>query len=426
MQDFLAASLLALAMTGIVSGQTAVSHANVPALEFKHPVRQTSSAWFVDYVQYAGEPAFRIRVHHYHGWCNGQLFITSTRVAYVPQFTPGSNDGVIIERALIAAATPRYAGYEIAIPQKTYAFAFLSEHDTPNVAGEPDGREELLNFVGLALSDFAAAQRKFLAALTGSTDADDGALQFAATPVVKILDPPGVTNNATADGSVPAQRVLGIAAAAKGIKAVTVNGTPATLTRLSPAIVQFTSSNLLLKEPGENPVLVAATARDDSATEFAFNLLRPDVRIIQPEAGGRISDPTVKIRGLIVGVQNLQRVDLGGKILAVSKQTDGTFVFESASIPVVMGVNHIPGFVVRADGERQLFWATVWRVPPGPPPLTLQRIEGALQADVTSGRLASLVDQNGVDFELTPEIEKRLRSIGANKTLIEAITNAKK
>jgi hypothetical protein len=424
MQKCLAISLLALASTFSLSGQTATSHKDLPALKFNHQVKQTSSSWFVDYVQYAGEPAFRIRVHHYHKWCNGYLFVTPTRVAYVPQFTPAVNDGVMISRGDIAGVTPRYSGYNISIANKTYAFAFLSDPDMYFAEGKSDGRTELLNFVGLALSDFGAAQRQFLMLLAGSGAEANGAPRLTAAPIVKILNPSDAINLATVDASAPAQRVLGIAAASGGIKAVTVNGVPAALLPLSPQIVQFTSSNLLLKNLGANPVSVVATSGDDSATQVVFSLIQPGVRITEPELDGKNSDPTVTIRGLIVGMRNLQRVDLGGKNLAVTKQLDGTFAFAAVNVPVSIGANYIPGFVVRPDGERELFWATVWRVPPGPPPLSFERIEGALKADVTNGRLASLIEQYGVDFELTPQAERYLRSIGANKTLIDAIANA--
>jgi hypothetical protein len=91
-----------------------------------------------------------------------------------------------------------------------------------------------------------------------------------------------------------------------------------------------------------------------------------------------------------------------------------------------MGVNCIPGFLVRSNGERDVFWATVRRVPPGPPPLSLARIAGALRADVTNGRLIDLVNENGVDFQMTPETENQLRSLGANKALLDAITDSQK
>lgn len=423
MRKIMAPSLLALAMTVSVCGQTSISHADVPALKFKHQIRQRYSSWFVDYVQYDGEPAFRIRVHHYHKWCNGYLFLTPTRVAYVPQFTPSVNDSVAIARQDIVGTTPRYAGYEISIQNTTYAFAFLSDPDTAFAAGESDGRTDLLKFVSLALSDFAAAQRSFLTSIAGG-DPGSTTPRFTMEPIIKVLNPVGAINNATVDASAPTQSVLGIAAAAGGIKAVTVNGAPANLIPLSPDIVQFKSADLFLKDA--NTVSIAATGGDNSVTQVAFNLIRPGVRITQPAVVGKIVDPAVTIRGLVIGIHNFERIDLAGKNLAVSKQPDGTFAFESASVPLNMGLNCIPGFLVRANGDRELFWATVLRVPPGPPPLSLDRIEGALRADVTNGRLINLVNENGVDFQLTPEIERHLRSLGATKTLIDAINNSLK
>lgn len=438
MRRILAITLLALAAAVSFSGQTAVSHAYVPALKFKHQVRQRYSSWFVDYVQNNGEPAFRLRVHHYHTWCNGYLFITPTRVAYMPELTPSVNDSFTIERSDIVRTVPRYAGYQISKSDKTYAFAFLSESDEAFVSGESEGRNDLLAFVALTLSDFATAQRQFLSALAGSGADAKGAdaeavTQFSAAPLIRVLSPAGATHNATMEAGAPKQSILGIAAAASGIKAVTVNGTPATLTPLSPQIVQFVSSGLSPKDLGTIPVLVAAAAADSSVTQVTVNIACPGVRITQPAAGGKTTDPAVTIRGLVVGMPHVEHVYLAGKKLPVSKQPDGTFAFESANVPVEIGANYIPGFVARADGEDELFSATVWRTttepeppPPGPPRLTFERIKGALQADVTNSRLISLVDEYGVDFDLTPEMEKFLRSHGANKALIDAISNSQK
>jgi hypothetical protein len=423
----LALSLLAAGMSASLFGETAIAHGNAPALKFKHEVRQRHSSWYVDYVQFNGEPAFRVRVHHYHRWCNGYLYLTATRVAYVPQFTPSVNDGILIARPDIVDVKPRFSGYEISTQGKTYDFAFLSEPDAAFESGESEGRTDLLNFVGLALSDFAAAHRQFARSIVGSSSQDSsGATHFAAKPVIRILNSGAVINNTTLDAGLHAERVLGIAAAAGGIKAVTVNGAPATLVPISPEVVQFTGSELLLKDTGPSTVSISASSGDNAIAQIQFNLIRPAVRITQPVADGKVVAPTATLRGLVIGVNDLERVDLGGKNLALSKQLDGTFAFESASVPVNMGVNCIPGFLVRSNGERDVFWATVRRVPPGPPPLSLARIAGALRADVTNGRLIDLVNENGVDFQMTPETENQLRSLGANKALLDAITDSQK
>ncbi len=65
--------------------------------------------------------------------------------------------------------------------------------------------------------------------------------------------------------------------------------------------------------------------------------------------------------------------------------------------------------------------------PAGPPPFTAADVTEMLQGKMSPKRVASLVEERGVDFELTPDLEKRLRGMGATSDLLLAIaTNRKK
>jgi formylglycine-generating enzyme required for sulfatase activity len=55
------------------------------------------------------------------------------------------------------------------------------------------------------------------------------------------------------------------------------------------------------------------------------------------------------------------------------------------------------------------------------PPFTKAKIIKGLELGVTNKRMAALVNERGVDFSLTSEIEKELRQAGAGEELIEAI-----
>jgi len=87
-----------------------------------------------------------------------------------------------------------------------------------------------------------------------------------------------------------------------------------------------------------------------------------------------------------------------------------------------MGSNTITGFTALTNGQRSTFDLAVLRVPPVPP-LTIQTIERALKGSVSPVRIEALVNDQGVDFELTPEVEKRLQAEGATKSLLEAIAD---
>jgi hypothetical protein len=166
---------------------------------------------------------------------------------------------------------------------------------------------------------------------------------------------------------------------------------------------------------------VIATANNGDATQVAFSTITPEIRITDPEAGTAVGDETARIHGMIVGMSNVQAVHLAGQTVPPSKSPDGAFDFTLLKVPVNMGLNVLPGYVTLSDGRRETFSATVLRTPPAPPPYTFEQIEGGLQQGLTNARWIALVKQSGVDFSLTPELERRLRKAGANQTLLEAI-----
>lgn len=64
--------------------------------------------------------------------------------------------------------------------------------------------------------------------------------------------------------------------------------------------------------------------------------------------------------------------------------------------------------------------------PAGPKPLTLSEIEEALSGGIAAARVTNLVSEYGVDFPLTDDAERRLRTAGADDTLLLAIAKGKK
>src|SRR5438105_14563871 len=65
------------------------------------------------------------------------------------------------------------------------------------------------------------------------------------------------------------------------------------------------------------------------------------------------------------------------------------------------------------------------RTPNASRPLSAADVEHGLKAAVPNARMAALVKQYGVDFELTNSLEKELRSAGANDSLILQIGHSR-
>jgi len=62
----------------------------------------------------------------------------------------------------------------------------------------------------------------------------------------------------------------------------------------------------------------------------------------------------------------------------------------------------------------------------GPPPFQASDVTEMLQGKMSPKRIASLTQERGVDFELNPDLEKRLRGLGATSDLLLAIATNKK
>lgn len=64
--------------------------------------------------------------------------------------------------------------------------------------------------------------------------------------------------------------------------------------------------------------------------------------------------------------------------------------------------------------------------PTGPPPFTESDVNEMLEGKMSSKRIATLVEERGVDFALSPDLEKHLRAIGGTSDLLLAIAEHKK
>ena len=247
----------------------------------------------------------------------------------------------------------------------------------------------------------------------------------AAPPTISMLEPAGAEEGRTVSAYDPTLHVRGIASQASGIAFVSVNGQTAFFKPLAPQTVEFDLRDLPLGT-GMSAVVVVATGTDKSVSQMTFKVTRPEVRVLEPSSGAALPDAAVKVRGLAVGFQEVDKVDVAGQSATVRRRDDGSVEFEAASVPLAISPNALQGYVLTRSGVRQNFRLDLKRLPPpGPPAFTLAEVEKAL-ADLPKKRVAEMVEQYGVDFELTDEAEKRLRDAGADTNLLLAIAKAKK
>lgn len=132
----------------------------------------------------------------------------------------------------------------------------------------------------------------------------------------------------------------------------------------------------------------------------------------------------------------------GGAVLYVNNQprgrtgSDGTLLLDSLEPGRYRLRLHREGYqdwvsVVQLDrGEEKRVETTLSPVarpkPPGPPALSLDDVLTLLAAGVTPVRMATLVKERGVSFQLTDEAQQKLRLAGATDELLMEIAKAKK
>jgi len=247
----------------------------------------------------------------------------------------------------------------------------------------------------------------------------------APPPTISMLEPAGAEEGKTVSAYDSTLHLRGIASQASGIASVSVNGQSAFFKPLAPQTVEFDLRDLPLSS-GTSAVVVVATATDKSVGQMTFKVSRSEVRVLEPGAGSETTDAAVKVRGLASGFADVDKVEVAGRTATLQRRADGTVEFEAANVPLTLGPNALQGYVLTRGGMRQSFSLNLKRnPPPGPPALTLAEVENAL-ANLPKKRVAEMVEQYGVDFELTDETEKRLRDAGADANLLLVLVKAHK
>lgn len=380
----------------------------------------------------APTPTIRLNVAHMHTFtgCGGYLYVTADTIRY-EVVGPSQDKGHSFE---LRRSELRVAGQWTIWGQQT-GFAELKFHGAGTYHFghvrkswiEHAGTARLSARDLLSYMDIVNAINGFDDVLATLEARAERLKPKAAAPpsVISMLEPAGAEAGRFLEVRGATLHLRGVASHASGIASVTVNGQLAYLKPLAPQTVEFDLRELPLNA-GATPVVIAVAATDNSQAQMIFTANRAEVRLLEPAANSQTTDPTVRVRGLVLGMREVDRVEIAG--LAAALRPAGSDVeFEAAAVPVKEGVNTLRGFVVSRSGAREEFAVEVKRVPkPGPAPLTRAEILEALNKGVPAPRLSSLVGQFGVDFALTDEAEQTLRAAGADANLLLAIAKNKR
>jgi hypothetical protein len=414
--QFTTAALLIL-VARLSTAQVPIVHDGELALGFAHERAGQTSTWFVDYVQHAGEPAFRIPVHHFHADCSGYLYIGKTKLSYDPAFAPAQKDGFDVRRSDLKSAAPRYSGFSFTLADRVQQFAFLSEPARRAISAE-DSREQLMLFMTLLMTDFDLAQAEFGRIVAGwqpvfSPNATPN--QAVGVAGIRIFSPLGAVDGKLVDSTGDSLAVVGVAAEPTPVRGVVMNGQSILTRPITMNVVEFRSAPVRLESPATTVNLL--TIFDSGQSQMSFTVRKPTITFAATTL--RTADPTATVKGTLTGYGEVERVELDGRAATLTVNPDHSVAFETPAIPVKPGKNTLLGSVVGADGTERSFSVLVDRQPR----LSLDFVERAIHT-LSRARLLELLDEYGVAFALNDDNRKQLRAAGADQSLLEAIEEA--
>lgn len=407
-------SVFLILFARLASAQVPTAHEGELALGFAHNRASQISTWFVDYVEHAGEPAFRIAVHHFHAECAGYLYIGKTRIAYVPAFALGQKDAFQVSRSDLQGASPRYSGFSFTVGGKAQQFAFLSEPARRAVSAQ-DSREQLMLFVSLMMSDFDLAQNEFGRIVAGWQQAfssTNAANQPPGVAGIRVFSPPGAAEGKLVDSTRESLSIIGIVAQPVPVRGVVMNGDPIPTRQISINIVEFQSPAVPLQRATTAVNLLSIC--DSGQSQLMFTVRKPAITFATSTL--RTPDATATVKGTLTGYGEVERVELDDKAATLTRIPDNSVGFEVPGIPVEVGKNILPGIVVGADGARHPFSIAVERRPR----LSLDFVRRGIRT-LSHPRLLELLDEYGVDFQLDEDTIKQLRAAGADQSVLDAI-----
>jgi len=369
--------VLLLVVAWPLSAQQGVLHEGRPALRYATSKGATTYVYHIDF---NGESALRFSVLHVHrGDCAGYLYVTRTRIAYDPVFSPNyAQDGFNSPRGQLKEASVARQGYiKLYQPQRKFNFYALFDRGSKRYLGAGKSVRPLMALVGRAFSDFDGAVRDFQRETAGlqAPAVPVAAAQAAAPPTgvgpkVRIMEP------AIADPTQPvevAQSIVMLRGAAldpKGVVSVTVNGRQAEMRSTGDVrAIEFSLKDLAVRE-GLNRVAVVATNVDRHTTQLEVLLWGHP-----PSAPAPAVTPT-----------------------------------STPTPPPTVGPETPPAPAVSSDSV----------------PLQKDEILQMLQNGLPSEQVADLVEESGIDFEPTEDYYKTLRKAGADDALIGSLRKAKR
>jgi hypothetical protein len=371
----------ALLFVVLVHGQEAMIRNGRPALRF-------SSKHGPSFVEDAGKPEPTLRFSLFsldndNGGCKeGWLYISATRVSWEPKCGRSSFESARID---LRPYVDEFDLVSVRIAGRKRVFGPRDPDGKPFRFGSKEmidflfGSKEMIDFLVRSLRDFPSANEEF-ERLTTSLRA-----------TVKIVSQPG-NAQVSLDG-----KVMGTTDADRG---------------------ELTLESVL---PGLHSVRVTAAGYKDWTQ--SITLTAGNTSAIQAKLASQAGQLSLVTQPGNVGIyvdEEFKGISSAEGRLVVSNLTPGSHRLRFT----VIGYKELAQSLDLTAGETKTVEAEL--EPAGPKPLALAEIEEALANGLPPKGITKLVNQYGVDFALTKEVEQRLRDKGADSDLLVAVATGKK
>lgn len=193
---------------------------------------------------------------------------------------------------------------------------------------------------------------------------------------------------------------------------------------------------------GDADLLLALTKAKAPPPPSPSPAVPPTITLLEPagaESGREIqvTGPTLRMRGTASHPGGIAFISVNGQRAPVRTLSPQTLEFDAGDLPLGSGSTAFVVLATAVDQSELRFTLKVTRPQPaplpepkssaGPPPITLEEIEKALQAGLPNASIIRLVNQYGVDFKVTNDIAQRLgRYDGFTPSLLLAIDKSRR
>ena len=142
-----------------------------------------------------------------------------------------------------------------------------------------------------------------------------------------------------------------------------------------------------------------------------------------------MTESPITIRGAAMDDHGILGVQVNGQQAVVKTSGDiRTVEFSLSGVPLQEGLNRITVIATNIDKQTSEIVLPIWwrKTAPASPSagrkgLTESQITDLLKNFVTPQRIAELAREKGVAFDVTPQVEQRLRRAGSDDGLVQTL-----